>query len=143
MTNKMQKFTTDVFLLCDHTIFSQDGKFSIIGIFDRIFVTNLPATHPKMVVASIVSGPPNSECSFMVEFIEPDGQISKQNKPVTMNIKVGQNGKGNVSNEYIGFTVVNTGEYKVRLRINGDVIKEIPLYVQKVMKNESPGKPSN
>ncbi len=143
MTNKMQKFTADVFLLCDHSIFAQDGKFSIIGIFDKIFVTKLPATHPKMVVASIISGDPNSVCSLEIEFIGPDGQISKQNKPTSMNIKVGVNGKGNVASEYIGFTVMDIGEHKVRLRINGDIVKEIPLYVQKVAVNEGFRKQSN
>lgn len=142
MVNTKSKYTADVFLLCDYAIFAQDGKFSIMGIFDRIFVTNLPATHPRMTVASIISGPQNSECSFVIEFIGPDGQIT-QNKPVSMNVKLGPNGMGNVANEYVGFTVATVGEFTVRLRINGDIIKEIPLYVQHVSKNEYPSKLPN
>lgn len=136
------QYKPELMVLCDYSLFSQDGKFSIIGIFDRIYVTQLPSTHAKMVIASVISGPPNTECEYVVEFIDPDGKLTK-NKPVSMKVRIGQNGIGNVASEYIAFGIEQVGEFKVRLRINGDIVKDVPLYVQKVMTNEHFGNKPN
>lgn len=35
-------------LVCDHALIDQNGKLSVIGIFERIWVERFPAVHPRL-----------------------------------------------------------------------------------------------
>lgn len=39
-------------LFCDYASLSVDGKLNLVGIFDHIFINDLPALHPQMFVVS-------------------------------------------------------------------------------------------
>ncbi|MCL4200064.1 hypothetical protein KJZ67_01835 [Patescibacteria group bacterium] len=136
-------FTVDLFTLCDYALFSQDNKLSVMGIFDRIFVRSLPLNHARMVVVASIIGEANSDCKVDLEFVAPNGEAIEKIKPASMNIKLGTNGKGNVITEIVGFPLQEAGEYRVRMLINGESAREIPLYVQKVLVNEGIGKQTN
>ena len=67
-TLKLQRFET-----CDYALTSQEGKLSIMGIFDRIFVQNLPANHPVMCLVVVAQGAPKSEHTMKLVVIGPSG----------------------------------------------------------------------
>ncbi|EKD87390.1 MAG: hypothetical protein ACD_36C00103G0002 [uncultured bacterium] len=143
MNKKSKQFNIELFVVCDYAMFSQDGKLSLLGIFDRIFTKTLPANHPRMIVAATLVGNGNEECKVNIEFIAPDGSLVMQNQSPSMMVKLGPNGKGNVISEIVGFPIQTTGQYKIRMLINGESRREIPLYAQKVVVNEGFGKQPN
>jgi hypothetical protein len=63
--------------LCDTAIVGQDGKLSIIGIFDRIYAVSLPAVHDRLVLAFQI-GPSyadiGSTFEVAVHCVDQDGQ---------------------------------------------------------------------
>ncbi len=143
MKNKHKSYGIDLLVICDHALFSQDKKLSIIGIFDRLFVKSVPANHAKMVIAASIVGKNDSDCTVSLEFISPSGKNLVGIKPIFMNVRLGANGKGNLISEIVGFPVSEVGEYKVRMLINGESLREIPLYVQQVISNEDVRKQPN
>src|SRR5437870_1213864 len=62
--------------LCDYAIVSQEGKLSVLGIFDNVHAGQLPAIHQKMVLAfQIVPHPSEVGNSFevCVQCVDQDG----------------------------------------------------------------------
>ena len=85
---KLSRFET-----CDYAMISQDGKVSIIGIFDRIFVQNLPAQHPSMCFVVVAHGAPGSDHKIKLVITGPSG--TKINE-IPINIKTNNEGHFNV-----------------------------------------------
>jgi hypothetical protein len=65
---KLNRFET-----CDYAMIAQDGKLSVIGIFDRIFVRSLPAQHPSMCFVVVARGEPGSEHKIKLVTTGPSG----------------------------------------------------------------------
>lgn len=72
---------------------SQDGKLSVIGIFDRIFVRSLPVQHPSMCFVVVAHGTPGSDHKITLVIIGPSG---KKMNEIPMNIKTNTEGHFNV-----------------------------------------------
>jgi hypothetical protein len=72
---------------------SQDGKLSIIGVFDRIFVQNLPVQHPSMCFVVVAHGGPGSDHKIKLVITGPSG--TKINE-IPMNVKTNIDGHFNV-----------------------------------------------
>jgi hypothetical protein len=85
---KLNRFET-----CDYAMISQDGKLSIIGIFDRIFVRNLPAQHPSMCFVVVAKGAPGSDHKMKLVITGPSG--NKINE-IPIQIKTNNEGHFNV-----------------------------------------------
>ncbi len=81
------------FETCDYAMISQDGKLSIMGIFDRIFVRDLPAQHPSMCFVVVAKGEPESEHKIKLVITGPSGK-KLQEIPIT--IKTNTEGHFNV-----------------------------------------------
>jgi len=85
---KINRFET-----CDYALVSQEGKLSIIGIFDRIFVQNLPAQHSSMCFVVVAEGAPKSDYKIIFVIKNPSG---KKLNEIPMNIKTNDAGYFNV-----------------------------------------------
>lgn len=63
--------------LCDTAIVGQDGRLSVIGIFDRIGVFSLPAVHARMVLAFQLEAKPaemGNSFDIVVNCMDEDGK---------------------------------------------------------------------
>lgn len=87
-TVKLQRFET-----CDYALTSQEGKLSIMGIFDRIFVQNLPAQQPVMCFVVVAQGEPKVEHKIKLVIISPSG---KKMNEIPMNVKTNESGYFNI-----------------------------------------------
>lgn len=85
---KLNRFET-----CDYAMISQDGKLSVMGIFDRIFVRNLPAQHPSMCFVVVAKGGPGTDHKLKLVITGPAG--NKINE-IPINIKTNTEGHFNV-----------------------------------------------
>jgi hypothetical protein len=126
----MAKLTTDIFVLCDQALVSQEQKLSIIGIFDQFFVTNLPTAWPKMYLVAVVRGTAGEEYSLTLKLTPPQkGENDFPDKD--FNIKLGQNGKANVMTELVNFPLSIAGIHKVQLFHEKDLVGELEYRVNK------------
>lgn len=72
---------------------AQDGKLSIIGVFDRIFVRQLPAQHPSMCFVVVARGEPGSDHKIKLVTTAPSG---KKINEMPISIKTNNEGHFNV-----------------------------------------------
>ena len=126
----MANLTTDIFVLCDQALVSQDQKLSIIGIFDQFFVANLPTSWPKMYLVAVVRGEPSKEYKLILKLVPP-AKIETKFPDKEFNITLGQNGKANVMTELVNFPLTIAGTHKIQLTIDKQLIGEIEFKVNK------------
>jgi len=102
---KLQRFET-----CDYALTAQDGKLSIMGIFDRIFVQNLPAQHPTMTIVVVAQGEPKSDHAMKIEIKNPSG--GKINE-FTMHVKTNESGFVNLIANLNNLPITEQGIMKI------------------------------
>ena len=116
-------------VLCDHALISQDGKLSLIGIFDRIAVPSLPIQHPRFFVVAVFDMAPG-EHQVRVELIDPTGHNVLQEQvqiPVSV-AGVGQS--GNLVAELNMLPLDFAGQYDFNLYAGADRIGTISFTVE-------------
>lgn len=60
-------------LLCDHSFLDVGRKLCLIGVFDRIYVRSVPATHSQLGLALKLLGDPGEKVKIHVDIIRPQG----------------------------------------------------------------------
>jgi hypothetical protein len=122
-------------VLCDHALISQDGKLSLIGIFDHIGVTQLPAQHPRFFVVAVLQGETESEAVEM-ELAAPDGR-SLMREQIGIDPQAISAGSGNLIAEVTMLPLEMSGRYEFRLHAEGALLGVIPLTVDAVNMNQT------
>ena len=117
-------------VLCDHAMIGQDGKLSLIGIFDRIGVVQVPAQHPRFFVVSVLQGDA-SDGTVEMELQAPSGQTLMQEQ-ISIDPEAIAEGSGNLIAEITMLPLEMVGRYEFRLRNNGQTLGIIPLNVDAV-----------
>lgn len=122
------------FVIADQVIESVDKKKSIIGIFDRLFVKNLPANHPNMsLFSTLLSSPGESdEVSIIVE--SPSG---KQESKIDLKFTYGNNGKADLVVNIQAFPIKEIGEYKFSLIRKDQTLAEYIIHVTQIKEQNS------
>ena len=116
-------------VLCDHALISQDGKLSLIGIFDRIAVPSLPIQHPRFFVVAVFDMAPGNH-QVRVELIDPTGHNVLQEEvqiPVSV-AGIGQS--GNLVAELNMLPLEFAGRYDFHLYVGEDHVGTISLTVE-------------
>jgi hypothetical protein len=132
---KGEKMEVEVFTLCDAAADYQ-GRLSILGVFDRIFATTLPATHAQCSVAvrirfkKVEAGNHN----LTLHIIDYDGNMVIP--PLTGQFQIQlpdkePQGAINLVLNLQGLIFKSYGKYDVNLAIDGREIGSIPFSVSK------------
>ena len=112
--------------VCENVLISQDGKISVIGVFNRLLTKGWPAIHPKFSVVTNIS-------TSLEEYIEVVEIISPENKTIAKaKNKIIINKKGQSSNFVADFTNIVfpiEGKYKIRVSVNDKIISEDNYYI--------------
>lgn len=108
---------------------SQEGKLSILGIFDRMFVQELPSSIARFFVVSILTGKPGEKYNLSLQIKSPSG--NELIPPKELSIKTGDNGQSNILTEAVGLPLTEIGEYKITLNYNNEKIGETKFNVMK------------
>jgi len=120
-------------VVADHANVSAEGKLNILGIFDRIVVSSLPAVHPQMhLVVRLEAHPAERDRSHPVEvrLHDPDGQAVFELKGEVL--PQGLPGEAITANHIIGINnlvLARTGEYLFVVFVDHDLKAETPLIV--------------
>lgn len=71
----MQQATYLWSMMCDHFLVDQAGKYSFIGVFDRIGALTFPAVQKSVYLAVALEGEPNSSLDALLDIWSPDGTL--------------------------------------------------------------------
>lgn len=72
-------------ILCDHAFLDQAGKMCVIGIFDRVFVGQVPAQHRRAHVVARIAVKPKENVAVRIDLVRPTGAVLKTvNVPVAV-----------------------------------------------------------
>lgn len=113
----MEKTKLELLTICDYAIVSQDNKLSIIGMFEQIFVANIPSQHPQMFIVGILNGEAGKSDELTLEISTPSG--SDAISPQKISVTIGSNGKSNIIAGVGNLPLQETGFYKIKLK-SGD-----------------------
>lgn len=117
-------------VLCDHALISQDGKLSLIGIFDRIAVPGLPIQHPRFFVVAVFDMAPGNHV-VRIELLDPTGHNVLQEQGVEIPVSVAALGQsGNLVAELNMLPLEFAGRYDFNLYAGLERLGSISLAVE-------------
>ncbi|MFH0942782.1 MAG: hypothetical protein V1810_01270 [Candidatus Beckwithbacteria bacterium] len=125
----MSDLKLEFLTLCDFAMTSSEGKLSVIGMFDRMFVTETPSSFLRFFIVAILTGKPNTEVKISFNIQLPS---RKEVKPKEMTIKISTGGKINIINDVPNFPLPEVGEYKLSLKSGGKNLGSTSFIVSKV-----------
>jgi hypothetical protein len=117
-------------VLCDHALIGQDGKLSVIGIFDHIAVVRLPAQHPRFFLVCVLQGA-TSASAVEMELIAPDSRVL-MHESIPVDPEQISQGNGNLIAEITMLPLDQVGRYEFRMLSAGRDIGRIALNVSVV-----------
>lgn len=115
-------------ILCDYTFRDQAGKVCVIGIFDRMYALNVPATHPQAAIVLRFVGDAHEKLTFKLEIIRPTGGTIGG---LQGNTELGDTGTADFNVNIGGLPIPDYGSYAFQLYINEQLSKTISFVVMK------------
>lgn len=121
-------------LLADYANVTAEGKLNILGVFDRINVSALPAVHPQMhLVLRFEAHPMERDRVHNVEIRlhDPDGRTVFEVKGDV--VPHGDGGHATASNQILtlnNLQLTKSGGYNFAVFVNDDLKSELPLGVE-------------
>lgn len=121
------KIQTELIVVADYAMLSDDKKLSVMGIFDKILVRELPASHPRMSFVTVLKGESFKEVDLKIKVLSPS---QTELFAADAHIKFGENGKTNMVSNLEGFPFPEAGTYRFVIT---EGTKEIGEYVLDVI----------
>ena len=126
----------ELFALCD---FAADygGKLSVVGVFDSIFVRQLPAVHPHCCLAVKLRFEKIEEGAkkLRLSISDDDGKLVIPAMEIPINVMMPPDARTNsiqVVANIGGLKVESFGEYSIDLALDGRHEGSIPLFVRQM-----------
>jgi hypothetical protein len=129
-----------VAVLCDAATDSH-GKLNILGTFDTIFTSQLPAVHPQCSIAMRMSFSKAEEGQHQIHinFVDEDGKPVMRNVPMAIEVKVPDDTIFLSRNFVINIQQLKfekPGLYAIEVAMDGRQQASIPLLVKHVPRKE-------
>ncbi len=138
----MQKLHTELMVLCDYASVSREGKLSINGVFDEVWVQNFPGGVARAFLVATISGTPNTNYKLDLKVKNNVGAKSPINS-LTLDTTTAVNGKNNLIVELINLGFEKTGEYEFELYNGSESVGSTTLKVDHVAKREEKARTVN
>lgn len=121
-------------VLADYANQTADGKLNIMGIFDTIFASQMPALHPQMQLVMKLQSEPaerGTEKNIDIKLLDADGKVIIG---LAASLKVPDDfpltGEVPQIISLSGLRFENYGEYAFHILVNGDTKAEVPFSVR-------------
>ena len=116
--------------LCDFAFLTEEKKPGIIGIFRKIFVADVPSTHPKFFVVTSLEFI-DMIGDHIVDFIMIDKEGNNVIPPFTFNTRI-QDKKSEVNfiADVIMVNFKKIGDYQIQIQCDKNLIHSIPFEVE-------------
>lgn len=132
----MSKLKVELMALADYALTAEDKKLSVMGIFDKVFVKQVPASHPRLSFVVTISGEVGSEEKLTLRVVAPsDKDVFK----AETSIRLGENGKANMISNFEGFPLTEVGIYRFLVEKQGKEVGGYNLEVILVKDNKAKG----
>lgn len=128
-TKKTKLPEVEYLVLCDHAFTTSDNKLSIIGVFEKIFLRNLPAHHPRMFIVGVINGNPGDLYTIQLKITAPSGKVVVDQ---SREVKLGPNGRTNLLIDFVNFPISEVGTFNVSLEFSGRVLRMTGLEAVKL-----------
>ena len=117
--------------ICDHAMVDQQGKLSLIGIFQNVWVARFPAMHPRLHLVLRLQGTRAEigKHSIVIDFSDPEGEsLIKGGGAVTFK----EPPKGVVDIEASAILTFDLplpreGRYQFKIKIDDELETVLPL----------------
>ena len=124
----------EIFVLCDAAT-ADHGKLNMLGAFDSIWVSKLPAVHAQCAILLRVRFEKieRGEHKVAVNFVDIDGKNVMPPAQGNLSIKFPDEQKSFSSNLILniqGVKFERAGEYSIDLAIDGQQKASLPLFVR-------------
>jgi len=122
-------------VLCDDVRREDNGKFILIGLFEKIGSAKFPVRHPALYVM-------NCWCSGLGDFtqhtriLKPDGSVLAEDAKTKLSLK-DLKAKHRIVARFNNLLFETAGEYSVEVVLNGELNVRYPLIVDKIVKSAS------
>lgn len=132
--------TIQIAVLCDAAT-DYNGKLNLLGTFDTILTTQLPAVHPQCSVALRISFNRIEEGSHKIKmnFVDEDGKLVMPSIDMPADVQIPGDANFLVRNFIINIQQLKferPGQYSIDVAIDGRHEMSIPLLV-KLQSNEA------
>jgi len=117
--------------LCEYATVDMNGRASIFGEFNKIFVQNIPAKHPIFFVITKWGGYPNEEFTHQTKFISPSGKVLVATREIKTKIRESVNSEGFhiIIDSFVMVDIPEYGEYAIDIIVNGTPTYIMPLII--------------
>jgi hypothetical protein len=105
-------FSLQLITLADYLITGEDKKLSIIGMFDKFFVKELPSVHKQMWLIMVFTGDINQKEKVHMSVRNPLGE---EELSTDIDIAIGENRKATVTINFEGFPVREIGTFTISI----------------------------
>jgi hypothetical protein len=114
-------------MFCDHFLVDSSGKYSFIGIFERVGAVSFPAVHNVLYLVCSVRGTPNTRSTAVVNIWSPEVTLllSTQESPV----QFGPDGRAMLVHLLYDLNFAQPGQYNFALEVTGRPAGELKLEV--------------
>ena len=118
--------------ICDYASISEGGKLNVSGIFKSINVVKFPAIHLQMFIVVNIIVDTAGTYKETIKFIKESDGIEII-KPLEFNLVTNKgNSELGVFGQISNVKFNEEGIYKFKIYVNDNLIKEIPLVVNKI-----------
>lgn len=118
-------------LFCDYALISQDGKFSLIGEFDRLYSSGETAVLNRGFLVAKLLGAPNDDLNLTVALVKDKGSSEPLFKN-DFNLKLDDRGSAALMIEVSGMQFKEFGLYKAVIKNGKETVVEVDLDVSKI-----------
>jgi hypothetical protein len=114
-------------ILCDYAFPTQNGKLCLVGIFDKIWTTNTPVTHPQLAIAFSVIGEPGENVGMKLSIIRPTGAPLQS---FNTTFVLPNEGSARSSFQILGLVLPDFGPYAIEADLGDGPPKVVHFNVQ-------------
>lgn len=120
-------------VFADAANLSQEGKLNVLGIFDALHVTALPAVHPRAHLVVRVKGTPEDRGRHTLSFHwTSPSDTELWSSTGELQVEPGETPAMEMDLPIIAvidLPLDGVGQYAMRLQLDGEPVLRIPLYV--------------
>lgn len=131
----MKQLKTEIIALCDYAIVDQQGKVSIMGIFDEFRVEKFPTGFIDKFLVATIHGDPSTSYKLTIE-MEKDNNKHNLLNPTIVDTKTSSNGKNNLIIRLTNVGFEKEGDYFFKIYNGNELIGSTHLKVIRIQKLE-------
>lgn len=104
-------------MMCDHFLVDQAGKYSFIGVFDRIGATAFPALQKAVYIAVALESEPGTQAPALLDIWAPDGALIVSTPESVLQFSA--SGRAILVNLLYDLQLPASGQYNVTVEVSG------------------------